>query len=73
MEGLPPAWIGVGTFDVLYDEDITYAARLVDAGVNCKLEVVPGAYHGFDFVNRNTLVARTFRQSYIDAIREIIK
>ena len=45
---MPPAWVGVGTFDVFHDEDVEYAERLRAAGVPCELEVVPGAYHGFD-------------------------
>lgn len=48
LAGLPPAWIGVGARDLFHDEDIAYAKRLVDAGVPCDIEVVPGAFHGFD-------------------------
>ncbi|WP_299034840.1 alpha/beta hydrolase [uncultured Pseudokineococcus sp.] len=46
LSGLPPAWIGVGTPDLFRDEDVAYAHRLEAAGVPCRLEVVPGMYHG---------------------------
>ena len=35
LAGLPPAWIGVGTADLFYDEDVAHAERLNDAGVPC--------------------------------------
>ena len=50
LSGLPPAWIGVGTLDVLYDEAVSYAERLRAAHVRCQLHVVDGAFHGFDAV-----------------------
>lgn len=50
LSGLPPAFIGVGTIDLFCDEDIDYAQRLSAAGVLTELIVVPGAFHGFDFV-----------------------
>jgi acetyl esterase/lipase len=50
LAGLPPAFIGVGAIDLFVDEDVDYARRLVDAGVQTELIVVPGAFHGFDGV-----------------------
>lgn len=47
LAGLPPAWIGVGELDLFLDEDTAYAERLGLAGVDCRLERVPGAPHGF--------------------------
>jgi acetyl esterase/lipase len=35
LSGLPPAWVGVGTLDLFYNEDIAYAERLRAAGVDC--------------------------------------
>ena len=48
LRGLPPAWIGVGTCDLFCDEDIDYAGRLRESGVPCELDIVNGAFHGFD-------------------------
>ncbi|WP_217240881.1 alpha/beta hydrolase fold domain-containing protein [Streptomyces sp. AC555_RSS877] len=51
LTGLPPAWIGVGTLDLFHDEDVEYARRLNASGVPCHLDVIPGAFHGFDLVS----------------------
>ncbi|MBY8856729.1 alpha/beta hydrolase [Nocardia sp. CA2R105] len=68
LTGLPPAWIGVGTHDLFHDEDIAYAERLRAAGVPCALEVVPGAYHGFDHVEAGTEVAKAFFRAQVAAL-----
>jgi hypothetical protein len=41
LGGRPPAWIGVGTLDLLSNECVEYAYRLKQSGVQCALEVVP--------------------------------
>jgi len=63
LSGLPPAWIGVGTNDLFHDEDLAYAQRLADAGVPCRVEVVPGAFHGFDLFVPKAHVSRRFFDS----------
>lgn len=68
LTGLPPAWIGVGTADLFHDEDLAYAARLRDAGVDVSLEVVPGAFHAFDVVAPRAAVSRAFFESQINAL-----
>ena len=65
--GLPPTWIGVGTCDLFYDESIAYAAGLRAAGVACDLEVVKGAFHGFDYVSRSRVVG-AFREAQVTAL-----
>lgn len=60
LTGLPPAWIGVGTLDLFHDEDVEYARRLNDSGVPCQLDVVPGAFHGFDLVFPKAEVSQHF-------------
>ena len=69
LGGLPPAWIGVGTHDLFHDEDLAYAERLTDAGVPCRVEVVPGAFHGFDLVAPKAQVSRRFFDSQCDSLR----
>jgi acetyl esterase/lipase len=63
LRGLPPAWMGVGTLDLFHDEDLAYAERLKAAGVPCEVEVVPGAFHGFDAVAAKAEVSRSFFDS----------
>lgn len=69
LGGLPPAWIGVGTHDLFHDEDLAYAARLTAAGVPCQVEVVAGAFHGFDRVVPKAQVSRRFFDSQCDSLR----
>jgi acetyl esterase/lipase len=68
LSGLPPAWIGVGTHDLFHDEDLAYAERLTKAGVPCHVEVVPGAFHGFDLVVPKAHVSRRFFDSQCQSL-----
>ncbi len=61
VTGLPPAWIGVGSLDVFRDEDITYASRLLAAGITTELHVYPGACHGFEMIAATAGVAQACR------------
>ncbi|WNG82426.1 alpha/beta hydrolase fold domain-containing protein [Mycobacterium sp. ITM-2016-00316] len=60
LSGLAPAWIGVGTLDVLHDEAVRYGERLRASGVCAQVCTVPGAFHGFDAVAPKARVARKF-------------
>ena len=73
LAGLPATWIGVGTCDLFHDEDVAYARRLREAGVDCTLKVVPGAFHAFDLVCAKTAVARDFSDSYRSALVEALR
>lgn len=68
LTGLPPAWIGVGTHDLFYDEDLAYADRLRRAGVPCTLHEVRGAYHGFDLIEHAAPVSRDYRGAQLSAL-----
>lgn len=60
LKGLPPAWIGVGTLDLFFGENVEYHERLLAAGVRSTLDVVQGVPHGFLTLGRLTRVERTF-------------
>jgi acetyl esterase/lipase len=72
LSGLPAAWIGVGTLDLFHDEDLAYAERLRAAGAPCEVEVVPGAFHGFDMIAAKTGVAQSFFKSQCAALRQAL-
>jgi acetyl esterase/lipase len=72
LSGLPPAWIGVGTNDLFHDEDVTYARRLQQAGVDCTLHVVPGAYHNFDSIEPKTGLSQAFVEAQTTALDEAL-
>ncbi len=68
LAGLPLTWIGVGDCDLFHDEDVDYARRLEATGVPVQIEIVPGAFHGFD-VFRRAPIAQAFFASQVSALR----
>lgn len=68
LAGLPSTYIGVGAIDLFVDEDIEYARRLIAAGTETELQVIPGAYHGFDLLAPDALPSKRFRQSLVIAL-----
>lgn len=66
LSGTPPAWIGVGTLDLFYAENVAYAMRLPE----CELVTVPGMYHGTDILVPNDERMVAFRDSLLTAIRK---
>ena len=69
LAGLAPAWIGVGTLDLLYPESKAYAHRLKAAGVPCEFDEVAGAYHGFEGMCPGASVSTAFAARSMDALR----
>jgi acetyl esterase/lipase len=48
LAGLPPTYISVGQLDIVRDENVEYARRLMASGVRTELHVYPGGFHGFE-------------------------
>ena len=69
LAGLPPTFIGVGSIDLFANEDIEYARRLMDSAVPTELLVIPGAFHGFDFVAPHAILSQEFRHAWQNALR----
>jgi acetyl esterase/lipase len=72
LSRLPPTFIGVGALDLFIEEDLLYASRLIAAGVPVEVQVVPGAYHGFDGLAPHTAPARHFTATLIAALRRLM-
>jgi acetyl esterase/lipase len=72
LSGLSPAWIGVGDLDIFHDEDAAYAQRLKEYGVECELEIIPGAFHGFDVFDPQVPIVQGFRKSQIAALKKYL-
>ncbi len=73
LRGLPPAWIGVGTLDLFHDEDVAYARRLRAAGVRTTLQVVDGAYHGFDILMKAAAPSKAFTDSWMSTLAHALQ
>ncbi|MBO9498012.1 MAG: alpha/beta hydrolase [Novosphingobium sp.] len=58
LAGLPPCYMITGALDLFLDEDLDYARRLIDAGVQTELHVYPGAIHAFEMVPDTALQAQ---------------
>ena len=71
LKGLPPAFIGVGSLDLFYDEDVDYAQRLTASGVLTELIAVEGGFHGFDMIAKmlGTPLGKWFEATKLNALR----
>ena len=69
VAGLPPPFIDVGDLAGLLDENLDYARRLADAGVEIELHVYSGAYHGFDMFAPAAAVSMRATEAQIAAFR----
>ena len=72
LRGLPPAYIPVGDLDLFLDENITYAQRLLAAGVPTELHVYPGAFHGFNGFVPSAEISRRFNADRDHALKRML-
>jgi len=72
LSGLPPAWIGVGDLDIFHAEDVAYAQRLKECGIECEIEVVSGAFHGFDVFDPQIPIVQDFRKAQIAMMKKYL-
>jgi acetyl esterase/lipase len=72
LSGLPPAFIDVGTMDLFRDEDITFAMRLMQAGVPTELHINPGAYHASEVLAPQAELSRRIWERRFDALRRAL-
>lgn len=63
LSGLPPAYVSTAEHDPLRDEGITYAQRLLQAGVSVELHQFPGTFHGSALVTTAAVSKRAQRES----------
>ena len=73
LSNLPPAYIMVGSLDPFRDEDITYAQRLLQAGVPVELHVIPGVFHGFEAYFHDSNIGTKVQDEYINALAKALK
>jgi acetyl esterase/lipase len=58
LQGLPPAFLDVGSAEIFRDETVAYADALWDAGGHAELHVWPGGFHAFDIFAPHTALSR---------------
>ncbi len=72
LQGLPPTYMAVGTLDLMRDENIEYANRLMQAGVPTELHVYPGAFHGFEVMAPNASISQRATTEYVAALKRAL-
>nr|WP_318247797.1 alpha/beta hydrolase fold domain-containing protein [Corynebacterium gallinarum] len=72
LTGLPTTYIDVGSAEVFRDEDIKFALRLLEAGVQTELHVWRGGFHGYDTLAPESEVARETTSTRSSWMRRIL-
>ncbi|EFQ30182.1 hypothetical protein CGRA01v4_00433 [Colletotrichum graminicola] len=74
LSGLPPAYIDVGTAEPFRDENVAYATKLWDSGVQADLHVWSGGFHGFDLMGLavGSEVAKVALETRMGWVRRIL-
>ena len=73
LAGLPPTFIDVGELDLFRDEDIQFAARLIQAGVPTELHVYPGAYHASEVFAPEAALSQSILSRRTEALLRALK
>ena len=61
LSGLPPAYIDAGSCEPFRDEDVNYATKLWECGVQADLHIWGGGIHGFDLFFPTQIGAKAIR------------
>jgi acetyl esterase/lipase len=69
--GLPDTFISVGSLDLFAQENLAFAAQLMQDNVGVEMHLYPGAYHGFDRVPEAQL-SQQFVMDRIHALKRAI-
>lgn len=72
LSGLPPAFVTVGARDMFRDESISYAQRLMAAGVPTELAVYPGMNHLGELLAPTAAVSQRMRGDYLAALERAL-
>jgi acetyl esterase/lipase len=70
LSGLPAAYIPVGSLDLFLEENKVYAARLIDARVQCDTQIYDGGFHAFSSIAPEAKISKKFEQDLTEALRK---
>lgn len=73
LTNLPPAFISVEGNDLLRDEDVAYAQKLMQHGVDVELHVYPGAYHGSFLMAPEADVSKRHKRDIMNWLGRIMR
>jgi acetyl esterase/lipase len=68
---LPPVYMDVGTLDIFRDEDISYAGKLVKAGVPVEFHLLPGLLHAWEMFKPDAREVRDVLAARLRAITSL--
>lgn len=68
LAGLPATWIGSGSLDLFYPENLEYISKLHEANVEVESCLIEGMYHGADAMLPLAADSKKFWNSMIDFI-----
>jgi acetyl esterase/lipase len=71
LAGLPDTYIDVGDLDIFRDEDVAYARRLADAGVQTEFHLHPGCPHAFEALADGADVSKRALNDRIRRLRSL--
>lgn len=69
---LPPAFIGVGSKDLFFEENLKYAKKLVKSGVKTECHIYANGYHGFDSSAPNAEISKRFKKDMFAVLKKEI-
>ncbi|PNS16289.1 Hormone-sensitive lipase [Sphaceloma murrayae] len=71
VEGLPPLYIECPQLDIFCVEDVAYAKRFLEAGIETELHVVPGLPHGFEALGAGTKAAERAMEQRVRVMKSL--
>jgi acetyl esterase/lipase len=71
LSGLPHAWIDVGSAELFRDENVAYASKLWECGVQAELHVWEGAWHAFDIYAAKAKVSKVALETRFAWIKRV--
>ncbi|WP_405467839.1 alpha/beta hydrolase [Streptomyces canus] len=72
LSGLPPAYIEVGSVDLVRDESAAYASAIWAAGGSAELHVWAGGFHLYELVAADTAIAVASREARTNWVRRTL-
>lgn len=70
---LPAAYVDGRSTETFRDEDVAYAQKLWQGGVQCELNVWPGVFHGFEGLCPEAELSKMMGRARADWLRRLLR